>query len=174
MSLTVLWMWEFAARAAAPSNQESARLQYARAYVQLTRLQLQIAQARNQEIPDTLPRAVMAGLQEHIILSEVWFRDAECREAGKPYNVALETATILSEFADAKYANAVKLKDTLQTAPRQLELLRMKAELARLRVASAKQIDVNSPAALVQFQVERLREGLAELKEQAVRIGDID
>jgi hypothetical protein len=174
VSLSLVVLRVGAASADGPNDQASARLQYARAYVALTNMELQIAQARNQQIPNTIPKAVILGLKDHVAMSQVWLREAESREAGKPYNVALEMAQILSREADEQYAKGIQINAAVGLDPQQLDLLRIKAELARLRVATAKQIDVNSPAALVQFQVERLREEVAELMEHRVHIGDID
>jgi hypothetical protein len=174
LSLGLLLLREMVASADGPTTQDTARLQYARAYVTMTRLEMQIAQARNQMLPNTFPRAVIAGLQEHVAVSETWLREAESRAVSKPYNVALETALILSRTADELYVNAVKLNQVVGIDPQQLELLRIKVELARLRVATAKEIDLNTPGALAQFQLERLREEVAELNEHRVRIGDVD
>lgn len=163
------------AKEPAPSKEQpSYRVQYARTYVTLAKVNLQSALNANKRFADTVPKAQIVFLQTWVAVAEQWAKAAEDTSAQKPYNVALAEAEILEKAAKETYESALQVNRIAPMNPLSLENLRIKWELARLRVAAAKELDPNAPLAVMAFQLERLQEEVAEIAAKRVRVGDLD
>jgi hypothetical protein len=156
------------------AKEQSSRVEYARIYVQIARINLQNALQINQRNPNTLPIAQVEILQVQVALAEQWLREAEDAAIGKVHNSAVAVSEILLKAAEADYASVVKINQVSPLSRNTLEKARLKFELAKLRVAMAKQIDATSPLAVMQFQIERLRENILELTTQQIKAVDLD
>jgi hypothetical protein len=154
------------------ARQESSRVRYARVYLAITRLDLQVANSRNAQTPNTIPKAVLAVFEEQVVLADQWLKQAESEDAGKFYDLAVKSAESIARLAQSNYVRALEVNRVASMRPEALERLRLKVELANLGVARAKELDHNSPVALLQFQVDRLREDVAELTRQQLLILD--
>jgi len=151
---------------------ESTRVRYAKTYLALMRLDLQTARDRNKLVPNTLPTALMQVLEAQVALAERWLQEAEHEGQGGRFNVAVESAEIYVKLAEADYARGIEVDRIRRMKPQALERLKIKAELARLNLATAKELDPSSPTALLEFQLDRLREEVTELKLHQLEILD--
>jgi hypothetical protein len=151
-------------------KQESARVRYARTYLALAKLDVQIANDRNKQVPETLPPAIMIVLQQRVALAEQWLKAAQ--GDGKPGEIAIKIGEIYLKTAEANYAQAERVNRVSPLNPRALERLRIKIELAQSALASAKELDPSSADGLLQFQIERLREEVADMHVRQIELLD--
>lgn len=161
-------------QAQAPSQEASYRVRYAQMYITLAKLNLQAALNTNQQAPNTIPKGQIDVLKSWVALAEQWAQATNDAAAGKLHNVALAEAKIVEKAAQEQYDSAVKLNQIAPMNPVAFEKLRVKLEMAHLRVAAAKQLDPNNPQQILQFQFERLQEDVAELAALRLRAFDLD
>lgn len=154
-------------------KKESNRVRYARTYVSLAKLDLQIANDFNKRVPDTLPPAIMLVIEEHVALAELWLKQEEAEAGGKPpADIAVKMAEIRLKAAELNYAQFQEADRISRQSPQKLERLRLKVELARLNVAGAKELDASSPVQLLEFELERLREEVSEMYIRQLKLLD--
>jgi hypothetical protein len=154
-------------------KKESNRVQYARTYVELAKLDLQIAQARNKQVADTLPPALIMVFEENVALAELWLDQEQAEAAGKPLtDSAVKMAEIRMKAAEFTYKRLQEADRISKQSPQRLERARLQVELARLNVAGAKELDASSPVELVEFEMERLREEVSELYVRQLKLLD--
>jgi hypothetical protein len=153
-------------------KQESARVRYARVYLALAKLDVQIANDRNKQVPETLPPAIMIVLEQRVALAEQWLRAAQPDSDTKPGDIAVKIAEIYLKTAEANYAQAERVNRISPLLPRALERLRLKVELAQSALATAKQLDPSAPESLLQFEIDRLREEVADMHVRQIEILD--
>jgi hypothetical protein len=163
---------DHAAAADSAPKKESTRVRYARAFLALTRLDLQVASARNAQVPNSVPKTILAVFEAEVALADNWLKEAESKDAGVVYNVAVKSAESLARLAQENYAAAVEASRIAPLQPATIERLRLKAELANLAVARARELDPRSPIAVLEYQMDRLREDVAELTRQQLLILD--
>jgi hypothetical protein len=154
-------------------KQENNRVKYARTYVQLAKLDLEMAQARNREVPETLPPGIMLAMEEHVALAELWLKEEEGEAAGQPLtDVVVKMAEIRLKAAELSLKQMEAANRIARQPSQKMERLRLQAELARLNVAGAKELDSKSPIELLEFEFERLREDVSELYIHQIRLLD--
>jgi len=153
-------------------KQESARVRYARVYLALAKLDVQIANDRNKQVAETLPPAIMIVLEQRVALAEQWLRAAQPDSDTKPGDIAVKIAEIYLKTAEANYAQAERVNRISPLLPRALERLRLKVELAQSALATAKQLDPSAPESLLQFEIDRLREEVADMHVRQIELLD--
>lgn len=153
---------------------QSARSDCARIFAEIARLNLQNALRINERNPNTLPLAQVAVLQEQVALAEEWQSAAEAAAAGKAHNSAVAESEVLLKAAEEDYAGVLRINRIAPVSRFTLERSRLKLDLAKARLAMARQVDATSPVAMLQFQLERLRENISNLATQQVRTVDLD
>jgi hypothetical protein len=154
-------------------KKETNRVRYARTYVELARLDLQIAKDFNVRVAETLPPAIMLVIEEHVALAELWLKQEEAEAAGKPpTDLAVKMAEIRLKRAELQYAELREANRIASQPPQNLERLRLKVELAKLNVAGAKELDASKPVELLEFEFERLREEISEMYIRQLKLLD--
>jgi hypothetical protein len=181
LSLALILPW-LAAAADAPASgkkdsgkqdsakQEPARVRYARAYLALAKLDVQIAGERNKQVPETLPPAIMIVLEQRVALAEQWLKAAD--GDAKPGDIAVKIAEIYVKTAEANYKQAERVNKISPMQPLALERVRLKLALAQVALATAKELDPASPEALLQFEIDRLREEVADMHIRQIELLD--
>src|ERR1700733_15201071 len=77
----------------ASDQQESNRVKYARTYLALAKLDLQMPEARNKEVPETLPPALILVFEENVHLAELALEQEQAEVAGNsPLDAAVKMA----------------------------------------------------------------------------------
>ena len=155
-----------------PGKQESARIRYARTYLALAKLDVQIAGDRNKQFPETLPPGILLVLEQRVALAEQWLKEAQSDGDSKPGDIAVKIAEIYLKTAEINYAQAQKVNRISPMRPRALERVRLKVDLAQAALATAKDLDPSSPEALLQFEIDRLREEVADMHVRQIEILD--
>ena len=153
------------------AKKEARRVEYARVYLELARLDLQLAVARNKAIPNTFPRTMIVLLEQQAAVAEEWLRHTQSQDS-TPYDFTVRSAQISADAAAANYASAVKLNELGAMNAEDLQRLRLKSELAQLSLGWAKEIDPSSTINLLQFHVVRLGESVAELTRTQLELLD--
>ena len=157
----------------AADQQESNRVKYARTYLALAKLDLQIAEAKNKQVPETLPPALILVFEENVHLAELALEQEQAEVAGNsPLDAAVKMAEIRLKAAELNYKQLEEANRLSKLSPQRLERARLKVDLARLNVAGAKELDAKSPVDLLEFDVERLREEVAELYVRQLKLLD--
>jgi hypothetical protein len=155
-----------------PNKQEAARVRYARTYLALAKLDVQIADDRNKQFPNTLPPGIMVVLEQRVALAEQWLKAAQPDSDSKPGDIAVRIAEIYLKTAEASYAQAERVNRVSPMSPRALERARLKIDLAKGALATAKELDASSPDALLQFEIDRLREEVADMHVRQIELLD--
>ena len=141
--------------------------------MQLAKLDLEMAQARNREVPETLPPGIMLAMEEHVALAELWLKEEEGEAGGQPLtDVVVKMAEIRLKAAELSLKQMEEANRIARQPSQKMERLRLQAELARLNVAGAKELDAKSPIELLEFEFERLREDVSELYIHQIRLLD--
>jgi hypothetical protein len=156
---------------AAKAKKEARSIEHARAYLELTRLDLQMAIARNKAIPNTFPRSLILLLEQQAAVAEEWLKHTESQNSTS-YDFAVRSAQIYADTAAADYASAVKLHELGAMNAQDLERMRLKAELAKLSLGWAQEIDPTSTVAIMQFHIVRLGEHVADLTRTQLELLD--
>jgi hypothetical protein len=154
------------------TGKDSARVRYARAYLALAKLEVQIANQRNKQVAGTLPPGIMIVLEQRVALAEQWLAAAQADGNAKPGEIAVKIAEIYLKTAEANLAQGEKVNRISPQRPGVMERLRLKVDLAQAALASARELDTSSPDALVQFQIERLREEVADMHIRQIELLD--
>lgn len=174
-SLLVLVLPSLAfAQAQAPQGAPSPPVEYAQLYVKLTQLSLQQALQANQQAPNTIPKGQIAVLKARVALAEAWAQAAQGNPNGNARDTAVLESQVIEKAAEENYQSALKINAISPMNPIALEKLRVKLELARLRVKIARQLDPNAPLALMQYHLQRLQEDVSELAADRLRAMDLD
>ena len=155
-----------------PNKQEAARVRYARTYLALAKLDVQIADDRNKQFPNTLPPGIMVVLEQRVALAEQWLKAAQPDSDSKPGDIAVRIAEIYLKTAEAGYSQAERVNRVSPMSPRALERARLKIDLAKGALATAKELDASSPDALLQFEIDRLREEVADMHVRQIELLD--
>lgn len=155
----------------AAAKKENRRIEHARVFLALTRLDLQMALARNKANPNTFPGSMIVLLEQQAAVAEEWLRHTQNSDS-TAYDFTVNRAQIIANAEAANYANAVKLNRLGAMNAEDLERIRLKSELAQLSLGWAKEIDPSSTTALMQFHVVRLGENVGELTRTQLELLD--
>jgi hypothetical protein len=158
-------------KGAAKEKKEARSIEHARAYLALTRLDLEMAIARNRAIPNTYPRSLILLLEQQAAVAEEWLKHTETQNSTS-YDYTVRSAQIYADTAAADYASAVKLNQMGAMNAQDLERMRLKAELAKLSLGWAQEIDPSSTLGIMQFHIVRLGEHVADLTRTQLELLD--
>jgi hypothetical protein len=114
----------------------------------------------------------MIVLEQRVALAEQWLRAAQPDSDTKPGDIAVKIAEIYLKTAEANYAQAERVNRISPLLPRALERLRLKVELAQSALATAKQLDPSASESLLQFEIDRLREEVADMHVRQIELLD--
>jgi hypothetical protein len=156
---------------AARTKKENRCIEHARAFLELKRLDLQTALARNKAIPNTFPASLIVLLEEQVAVAELWLKHTEDPKS-TTYDFTVGSAQIHAQALAAAYANAVKLNQMGAMNAQDLERMRLRSELANLSLGWAKELDPDSPISLMQFDIVRLGESVGDLTRTQMELLD--
>jgi hypothetical protein len=155
-------------------KKESARVHYARTYVALAKLDLQMARDVNKRVAETIPPGIVLVLERNLALAELWAKQADAEaDGGKiPSDISVEIAAIYLKTAELNYKQALEANRISKMPAEKLERLRLKVELARAGVESVKELDSATPEQIIRFELERLREEVSEIYVRQLKLLD--
>lgn len=151
---------------------ESIEVRLAVTKLKLAEAELRRVMEANRRIPNTIPKTTVEWLHRNVELAKQQVELA--RQGGQPWHVlhirqmeaALKTAE--SALARAEAMNRITPRTVDEV---ELERLHLKAEVARLSLAKARDpANVQSPEAHLQWQIDQLRDEIDRLKDQVERL----
>jgi hypothetical protein len=140
-------------------------LRYAKAYLKLMEATLNKYRETNRKLPNTIRPSVMQAIEESVreARERVSLIDKDDTKEGDIYlsgaNAELREAT--ESLRKAEAAN-VQFSGTISAE--EIERLKAEVELATINVEKAKHLGSESPLANVRYELEQLREDVAELR----------
>ena len=154
------------------TKQEPNNVRYAQLFLKQSQLDLERVLDVNRRTPGSFQASVVDSLRQTVMLAESWLKDAEAQSKTKGYNPCLATAEALYKIAADDYN---KIRQIQQRAPgsivpTDIERAKVAVELAEVRLAEAKAIDVNAPNAVERWQIYQLREQVVELSTRAAKL----
>ncbi|HEX4129075.1 MAG TPA: hypothetical protein VHZ24_03460 [Pirellulales bacterium] len=161
----------------APANQPLPNSQvadfnvgYARVFRDLARIDYEKVVAANREVPGVISRDTLATLQLSLIYPESRYQLALDEAAGKP----VDYTAYLQKYADAAEAHYQAQRNSMRSSQGEyrleLERLRLTAEMARLRVARAKQMKDAPEVERLSWRAQLQHEELVLLHEKVIRL----
>ena len=154
---------------------ERLNLRYAATSLKLARLNLDQAQDANRRLARAVPSTEVERLKQLVKLAEVEVRKEMKAGQGDQANMNVRTAAANLKVATAEWRSAEEANrsgpGTVQ--PRELERLRLTAELARLSLARERASgDPKSAAAELQYQIDQLRSEVEDLRTAVAQLKD--
>ncbi|HEY4310771.1 MAG TPA: hypothetical protein VGN12_15075 [Pirellulales bacterium] len=140
-------------------------LRYAKAYLKLMEVTLNKYRETNRKLPNTIRPSVMQAIEESVreARERVTLIDKDDTKEGDIYlsgaNAELRDAT--ESLRKAEAAN-VQFSGTISAE--EIERLKAELEVAMINVEKAKHLGSESPLANVRYELEQLREEVAELR----------
>jgi hypothetical protein len=157
-----------------PGPNDSLSVRYARAFVSLTQLEWQRALDTNKRVPGTYSTESIAALHRSVAFAQALLDQSLAKSEGQkdPKTTIMSFTEARAKAAEADYQRAVEFSNRSQFASdkTELERLRLIAEITKLRVEQSKTLDTNSPAAVLQWEVDQLREDVLLLSQQVARL----
>lgn len=154
-------------------KQEPNGVRYARLFLRQAQLDLQQVLDVNRQTPGSFQASIVDSLRQTVMMAESWLKDAEAQaKTSSGYNPCLATAEALYKIAADDYN---KIRQIQQRAPGSVlpidvERAKVAVELAEVRIAEAKSIDVNAVNAVERWQIFQLRERVVELTNRVAKL----
>ncbi len=142
-------------------------VRYARAYLELAQVELQLAEQSNREVPGTHSVSFIARKENRVEVAKEQLRVALLGTIeGDASQIHLRYAEECARLAKRDYQRALEMKNRKQVySDLQLQLLRLKAEVAEFRVALwSNPQNVLSALDHVHWQLERVSEEVVDLQ----------
>ena len=150
-----------------PTNDESLQVRYARAHLELARLDLRRVTELNERVPNALPAGTVDEFQLHVELHEEQLKQYLRGEKADIHQVLVRRAQVEVELAEADVQRHRQAHAEFGTASSQLELERAElvANLAKLHLERVRSLDAAKSILLdMQWQIEDLRNEVIELR----------
>lgn len=153
-------------------KEEPLDVRYARLFLRQSQIDLERALETNRRMPGSFQSTVIDSLRRTVSVAENWLEEATAKTNNGEYNPSLKAAEALAKSVRDDYA---KIQEINRLAPKSinpmdLERAKVAVELADLRIARAKAIDLKSPTALTQMQIEILREEIVALYSHVAKL----
>lgn len=154
------------------ASDESVDIRYARLFLRQSQLDLDRALETNRRMPGSFQSTVIDALRETVAVAQDWLDEATAESKSADYNPCLKAAEAMSKSIKDDYA---KIREINRLAPNSvnpadLERAKVAVELAEVRIARARAIDVKSPASIMQMQIDLLREQMVDLYSQVAKL----
>jgi hypothetical protein len=146
---------------------ESIYARYARAYLELAKAELDIAQDVNKRIGATYSKNTVQRLRNHVEIAQAKLKYELAGDASKLHDIHLRELEGAKKLAEMKLASAITVNQHLSGTVSELEIqrLRLAAEVARLAIARGRDpAAVSSPHAHLQWQIDQMRSELLRLQ----------
>lgn len=150
-----------------PANDESLQVRYARAHLELARLDLRRVMELNKRVPHAVSAGTIDEFQRHVEIDEEQLKQYLKGNDADIHGIFVRRAEIEMELAEANVQRQREVHGEFRTASSQLELDRslLVAQLAKLHLERARSFDVaKSMLWDMQWQIEDLRNEVAELR----------
>jgi len=147
-------------------NGESLDVRYAEAYAQLAQLQLQQALDANEKMRATFSKVLIERLRQHARIAGQLLERTRNPDASSQPDLNISSAEAELKLAEVKLQTSLALTRRVPgfEPKADLEQLRAKVEVARLRLEKARQLSGKlSLEENLQWQVNQLRDDLLEL-----------
>jgi hypothetical protein len=144
-------------------------IKYAKIYTQLVQLDLTRAREMNRKTPGVFPIDAVRPLEQAAQVAELWQQQAiDASEGTAPTNIFIRISEVKEKIAQDDYQRAIKGNERIPNAISHydIERLKLRSELASLRVAKSRALDMTSPTDVLHFQMGQLREDVLELQMQ--------
>jgi hypothetical protein len=157
--------------AAPAADKQNLDVQYAKTYLQLAQLELQRATNTNRQVPGTFTKPALDALQQFVQVAQQQLAIAENKQLDKKalYLISAEANAKASEAAYARILQ-INRESPGAIAAMEVERLRLTAQLARLSLDKARNVDVNSPQEYLQWEIDQLREDVFQLRNRVAQI----
>lgn len=155
-----------------PAKQEEPlNVRYARAFLELAKLDLQKAQNANRSVAGTLSAAYIEPLMQGVRMAEQLVDDAQQEAQGKKVAVSLRNEEVHAKLTEISYQKAAAANARVSGTVNGIELerLRLTAEVARLGLERAK-VASQTELGFVQWQLDQLHEELFRLRNTVAQI----
>jgi hypothetical protein len=149
-----------------PETAESLDIRYARAHLELAKLDLKRAEYWNKQAPGAITQRAIDYLRQHIRVDEAMLQHALNPESINVHEIYVENAKILSRLADDDVMRKTRMYKELGSEHLELELDRAIAwsNAAKINVERAiSERDSTDLTAHFQWQIEELRNQILEL-----------
>lgn len=154
-------------------TKESSDVAYAKTFLALTQLDLQHAQDINKRVPGTYSNETLGTLRRTVASAQGWLDSRLTQDGSAPaVNPIVAISEARAKMAQEDYQREQAFSNRAPSAanPVTLERARLYAELAKLRVERAKALDSKSPNAILQWELDQLREDVLLLSQEVARI----
>lgn len=162
-----------AAKGSGDNELERLNVRYAMTALRLARLNLDQALDANRRLARAVPSTEVERLKQLVKLGEDEVRKEMKSGQGDQANMNVRTAAANVKVAAAEWRKAEQANRAVPgtVQPRELERLRLTAELARLALARERASgDPKSAAAELQYQIDQLRSDVEELRSEVQRV----
>jgi len=152
---------------------ESIRVRYARAYLELTKADLNTALGVNKRIGVAYPGNTVQRLRNHVAIAEAKLQYELNGGESKLHDIHLRELEEARKLADMYLANAVAVNKRLAGTIDELEIkrLRLVAEVAKLAIERGRDpAAVSTPYAHLQWQLDQMRSELLWLQIRADKL----
>jgi hypothetical protein len=153
--------------------QGSLPVRYARAELRLAELTLQKAQEMNRKVPGTLIAGLMAQFAEDVEFAKLRLQNAQKTGGGDALEECLQRAELARRLAEGRLKKAVEANKRAPSVvdANELERLRLRLEIAELRLERGKSLVDATADAKLQWQLDMLNDDLARVAEQTYLLG---
>lgn len=152
-------------------DEQSLAVRYAQAQLRLAEVNLQKVQQMNQRVARAVPGDMVAEYREDVEIAKLRVETLLDGKDGDEFRVWLRRAEATARSAEARWKSGKAVNQrapgTLDTLD--LERLRLRAEMARLRLARGKMLVNQSREAQVQWQLDYLSDEVQRLSEETLR-----
>lgn len=140
-------------------------LRYAKAYVRVMEATLAKYQETNRRLPNTIRPTVIQAIQEGLREAQerVKLVDGDASNDGDIFVSGAE-AELREEQEALRKAEAANVQFSGTISAEEIALLKARVELATINLQKAKHLGVESDLSNVRFELEQLREEVAELR----------
>ncbi len=155
------------------SKQDDLHVRFARAHVQLIQLEIQKAQEANARVPSTIPPFMLEQMQGQLAYAQGRLNQAlgKSEEGTNPYYQLADFKLRVAQdnLRKAEIANRMN-PNTVSP----VEVARRKAavEVEQLRLEMAKNLDLASPTARMEWELDELHDEVAYLRIQTSKLLD--
>jgi multidrug resistance efflux pump len=154
-------------KAEKPATDENLQVRYARAHLELAKLDLRRVTELNKRVPHAVSAGTIDECQRHVEIDEEQLKQYLKGDKADIHGIFVRRAEIEVELAEANVQRQREVHVEFGTASSELELERSQlvAQLAKLHLERARSFDVAKSMLFdMQWQIEELRNEVAELR----------
>lgn len=160
------------ARAEETQKAEPLDVRYAQLFLRQSQLDLQRALDTNRRMPGSFQSTVIDALRRTVAVAQNWVDESTAKSKSADFNPCLLAAESQAKHIRDEYA---KIQEIERLAPKSvnptdMERAKVALDLAELRIERAKSLDAKATPAIMQMQIELLREQIVELETRTAKL----